>query len=813
MPFLLPLERPMGRPGILIVDREVKALSVLESGLKQEGFDVRTSASGEDALRTLGETGAEAPAMVLADVDSSGLDGFELCRRVRGLASVRGVPFVLLSRREAASHRDRAREAGADDYLVKPLFLKDVCTLGKLYAGRQAPDQAIGGDLSITSLFHVLRALTSGGRSGTLELFRAGGALQFRDGVVVHAAVDHLTGEAALSRLLLLSSGPFAVRFGPVAREGKLSFSLRDLVLRGQPKVRRFEATLATLGGLDVRLALNFQALSRELARLPDSLNGFVRLFDGQRSIGRVLRETTLEADTALEVARRLVDLQILSDRREEPAAKASHLPALFEPRPDAAVLAMSSLFPEPLPASALPESAPSDVCDWFSDYAPRDTFKDILAADDGGWREMTMEQACKEALVLSPAPSEGVGAALERELSKPAGASAVAVPSWSFEAPGLPTQEGPRSRSHAAAATPITPTSDGTLRLTEAHVAAPAPVIPLTEAHVAAPAPVIALTEAHVPRVGITLSTVPLPIRSAASQAGPPVRESVPGRPASLAPAGAPGAARGNAVQGSPNRVDRKLASGPQEAPPAATPAAVVHFPRPFGDAAEDAFFQSEPSADAIVIDGKASAPKRGLMAAVVAVGVFGCAVTVAALPLRFEHGTPAALPTAPSMMAESLSVNARPFVASELLPVPELLPLPVEEARPTTPTPKDVPDPGPAEALLARGRSLYDAGNPAAALAPLEAAARLAPARSDVKVLLALAQFDTGALELAERTAMRALYLVPPHPDAQLVLGMVYQQQGQPQKARVEYEAYLALAPSGKHAGEVRAILSSLR
>jgi len=108
---------------VLIVD-DLPANTRLMSGiLKISGYDVMTASNGPDALAMLhGE--AEVPCtpdVVLLDVMMPGMDGFEVCRRIRAHPDTAFLPVVMVTALQEASDRISALEAGADDFLAKPV--------------------------------------------------------------------------------------------------------------------------------------------------------------------------------------------------------------------------------------------------------------------------------------------------------------------------------------------------------------------------------------------------------------------------------------------------------------------------------------------------------------------------------------------------------------------------------------------------------------------------------------------------------------------------------------------------------------------
>jgi two-component system response regulator MprA len=99
---------------ILVVDDDPKIRSVLGRGLRFEGYDVQLAADGYEALRL---ARAMPPDLVVLDVMLPGMDGMEVCRRLRRGT---GAPILMLTARDAVPDRIAGLDSGADDYLIKP---------------------------------------------------------------------------------------------------------------------------------------------------------------------------------------------------------------------------------------------------------------------------------------------------------------------------------------------------------------------------------------------------------------------------------------------------------------------------------------------------------------------------------------------------------------------------------------------------------------------------------------------------------------------------------------------------------------------
>ncbi|HRD49005.1 MAG: response regulator [Candidatus Competibacter sp.] len=108
---------------ILIVDDQPQNLQLLANILSREGYRMRPAPSGTTALRS---AAAKAPDLVLLDVHMPGMDGYEVCRRLKAEAGTRDVPVIFLS---AASDEESVVEgfaAGGVDYIAKPIRSEEV---------------------------------------------------------------------------------------------------------------------------------------------------------------------------------------------------------------------------------------------------------------------------------------------------------------------------------------------------------------------------------------------------------------------------------------------------------------------------------------------------------------------------------------------------------------------------------------------------------------------------------------------------------------------------------------------------------------
>jgi len=151
---------------LLVVDDDPSLREALALVLDLNGFDVTTAQDGREAIRTLAEAPPDA---VVLDVLMPGIDGLEVCRRMRAAGDT--TPVLMLTARAEVSERVEGLEAGADDYLAKPFAREElVARLRALLrrTGWEGDDTALRfADLELDPVAHEARR---GGR--LLELTR-----------------------------------------------------------------------------------------------------------------------------------------------------------------------------------------------------------------------------------------------------------------------------------------------------------------------------------------------------------------------------------------------------------------------------------------------------------------------------------------------------------------------------------------------------------------------------------------------------------------------------------------------------------------
>ena len=118
---------------VLVVEDVDAKVKLLEARLTADYFEVRTARSGREALEICANERAD---VVLLDVMMPGMDGFEVCRRLKAETRTRHIPVIMVTALDQPADRVRGFEAGADDFLTKPVddvaLVKRVRNLARL---------------------------------------------------------------------------------------------------------------------------------------------------------------------------------------------------------------------------------------------------------------------------------------------------------------------------------------------------------------------------------------------------------------------------------------------------------------------------------------------------------------------------------------------------------------------------------------------------------------------------------------------------------------------------------------------------------
>jgi len=148
----------MGKGTILLIDDEKDLVELVRYNLEKEGFDVIAAADGPSGLEIALR---HRPDAVLLDWMMPGMDGLEICRRIREDARTARIPILMLTAKASEPDRVVGLEIGADDYVTKPFSPRELVARVKALLRRRAqeeapPDVIRRGDLVIDAVRHAV---------------------------------------------------------------------------------------------------------------------------------------------------------------------------------------------------------------------------------------------------------------------------------------------------------------------------------------------------------------------------------------------------------------------------------------------------------------------------------------------------------------------------------------------------------------------------------------------------------------------------------------------------------------------------------
>jgi CheY-like chemotaxis protein len=312
----------MPKKYILLVENEPQNRRLLEVSLSKAGFEVDVATSMSEALA---KAEVQLPDLVISSTELEGSSGFDLCTEFRTRSTLLATPFVFLSEDSSVSSKVRGLELGADDYLVRPVYIKDLVSRmeilmaqrqRQLVEANQSESETMQGDLSAISLVEMMQAMAAGRKDGTARIdgTESRGSIWFVNGQVIDASVDNLQGEHALFRMMRWDRGHFEIEFKTPERIVAIRRSIEELIHEALNQTELWNQLSEQLPALTTICRVNFEELAHRLSELPDSHTALIRHIDGDKNILEVVRSSTLSDVEALNIFNQLFFEGLVND-------------------------------------------------------------------------------------------------------------------------------------------------------------------------------------------------------------------------------------------------------------------------------------------------------------------------------------------------------------------------------------------------------------------------------------------------------------------------------------------------------------------
>ncbi|QQR90342.1 MAG: response regulator [Myxococcales bacterium] len=304
---------------IIIVDPDQSYAAQLTEKLRSAGFLVEINTEQDAALSRIEQ---RAPDIVVSEVELGHGSGFNLLQQLRSADRYASLPFVFLTKNYSPAQKMRSLELQADDFLDKSRPIEEIVKTVKesLVQKRQhqlrnklrEASDAVSGSLKTNSVNDLLVAISATQKTGVLTLSNKHdrGVIYFRDGSLIDAGIATLNREKAIYRMMLMQEGSYLVQFREVQRPDEIAITTHGLVKEGQRRAIEWNSFAERLPSFQSILKLNVTKIADRLGELPDEVNAVLRLFDGKRSILRVIDDCAGDDLTALGMIARLFEEQ-----------------------------------------------------------------------------------------------------------------------------------------------------------------------------------------------------------------------------------------------------------------------------------------------------------------------------------------------------------------------------------------------------------------------------------------------------------------------------------------------------------------------
>lgn len=282
------------RSRVLVADGDPRSLRIVELALGKAGILSHAASDPAEARRLLPES-----SLVVCD---AALCGVALCKEAKALH----LPVIVLSADK--SQHAPAVEAGADEFLQKPVVLKELVQRVQFLLERRKPPESrqFGAirDVALLDVFHSLAAL----RNSAVVRCRRGeheARVWVKEGEIADAELDPLRGEAAFYRLLTWESGEYQVQFGEFEIDAHIAGGTHAALVEAMRRADELARSGRDLP-MTTQLEVDYGAFAARVATLSGEIAALVRAFDGHRTLREVIDRSPLDDLATVHAVQRL---------------------------------------------------------------------------------------------------------------------------------------------------------------------------------------------------------------------------------------------------------------------------------------------------------------------------------------------------------------------------------------------------------------------------------------------------------------------------------------------------------------------------
>ncbi|MBD3385939.1 response regulator [candidate division KSB1 bacterium] len=303
----------MNKKHVLLVDVDSNNLDMLSDHFFRSNINIDQVSSNAQAFEKIEHHRYDA---VLTEIDAEGVDGYKILSKVQKVTRTPKPAVLFLTKKSDIWHKQKSLKLGAKDYIVKPIHAREIVARTKMILRRlEKTEQKFSGNLENLKLVQLIETFGIQKKSGTLSLSQNGsnGRILFSNGVVISARFHKLAAEDAIYKMMSWQQGHFAMDFHPVEEPDEIRIGNLGLLLQGAKIMDERQKLLHQLPPLDAVLmtTTNFQKIVSSQEMEPE-LEHFVNLFDGHKTLKKILQKSEMDEINLLKRIVKLYDLGFL---------------------------------------------------------------------------------------------------------------------------------------------------------------------------------------------------------------------------------------------------------------------------------------------------------------------------------------------------------------------------------------------------------------------------------------------------------------------------------------------------------------------
>lgn len=316
----------MKQHSILIVDKEPKNLNILENNFREADFEVDKATSDYEALKYISSKHYD---VILSEVTGPSIDGYHILEQLQRDSTKADIPVVFLTQKSDIWNRVKSFKLGAKDYIVKPMHVKEIVgrinmllkRLEKQRSEELLAKRKFTGRIEDFKLADLIETFGVERKTGILTLVNQNGTagqVYFSEGKIIGAETKGMQDESAIYKMMSWNKGRFSMLFTKVDEQDSCKISNLGLLLEGAKRMEQRDELLKHIPSLEavVVTTSNFRKILEQKA-LSQDLKQFLDLFDGERTISRIIDESPEDELTILSRIAKLSNLGFLHVLRD----------------------------------------------------------------------------------------------------------------------------------------------------------------------------------------------------------------------------------------------------------------------------------------------------------------------------------------------------------------------------------------------------------------------------------------------------------------------------------------------------------------